>query len=201
MSDQEMKDLWNEANDGATIKYDLPLLVANLEGAIKKRDRSIFIRDTREIGAALIVMIFFGQMAIAGEELISRIANVLITLLCLYVIFRLLGVRKHRKTNDFSKSLKEQLTQQKKYLKQQVHLINTAWSWGLLPFLVLIMISMVGARSSEVFNWSEIVLPMLIFSLLGLGVYFLNKRVVRTTYKPMIQSIENVLSQLDENNN
>jgi len=200
MSDQEMKDIWLGTGGGKNIKLDLAELEVNLRSRMKKLDRTLFFRDSREIIAAILVMIVFGYKSVFDSAIITKITSVLFVVWAGYIIYRLLDVRKYKKVIDLSASFKNQLLQQKHYLEQQAHLLDSIFSWYLGPFAVIITIRVIGSAYGDPF-WvfmTSIGLVLPIIYLLSWGIYALNKRAAKPVYPPLIENIDNVLSQLDK---
>lgn len=196
MLDQEIRDIWNSTDD--SIKIDIPLLVANLNNKMKETDRTLLFRDAREIIAAIVVMIFYGWDVYSEDLVVPRLASISVIIWCMYIIYRMLGVRKYKKISELSNSVKAQLAQQKMYLQQQAHLLDTALSWYIGPFALIITASIVWRSYSEGFDWS-IVASLVILFLVSAGIYLLNKYAAKG-FQPLIDNIDNVLIQLDENN-
>ncbi len=198
MSDQELKNIWQNADDGDNINLDIPQLVKLLKGRIKKIDSKLFFRDAREIVAVILVTCFFGYEALTEDLPIIQVVNVLIIIWGVYVIYRLLDVRKYKRIADLSQSLKAQLMQQKMYLQQQAHLLDSALYWYIAPPAVLAIISILGRSFSDGINWLYIALSTIIILAVSWGIYLLNKKAAKTTYTPLITNIDNILVQLSE---
>lgn len=199
MSDQEIRDIWSNANEGDRIKLDIPQLVDNLRTKTKKIDRSLLFRDAREIIAALAVMVFFGYDSYKETLMVPKVAYIFIAIWCIYIIYKILSVRKYKKISELSNSLKAQLLQQKMYLQKQAHLLDTVLSWYIGPPALFMMVAIVGRNYSVGFD-RGILTSLLTISLICLGIYFLNKFAAKTIFKPLIENIDNVLIQLEENN-
>ncbi len=199
MSDKEMKKIWQSANDGDRINLSLSQLLDSLKTKMKKIDRTLFFRDAREIVAAVLVAVFFACKAFTEDISVPKLANLLIAIWAVYVIYRLLDVRKYKKVSDLSASVKAQLTQQKMYLQKQAHLLDSALSWYIAPPAVLGMLSIIGRSYGDVIDWGNIGLSFFIIFLISWGIYALNKRAARKAYQPLIENIDSVLMQLEEN--
>lgn len=201
MSDQEIKDIWYSAIDGEKISINLPQLISNLEKKLRTKDRTIFLRDAREIAAAVVVAILFGWMSYAETILLSKVGLALIAIWSIYVIYRLVDVKKYKKTGDVSTSLKVQLGQQRSYLQEQAHLLESVFYWYIAPFALFMSIIIVGTSSKGDFHWiSSIILPLAFIALVSWVIFRINKTTVRTSYKPLIENIDSILMQLEENN-
>lgn len=201
MSDEEMKDIWMNSHDGQRIKFNIPNLIANLKIKIKKIDRTLFFRDAREIAAAVVVMVVFSYKSYTENILVSKMANALVAIWCIYVIYRLLDVRKYKQVSDLGSTLKMQLAQQKMYLQKQAHLLDTALTWYIAPPAVLGMISIIGRSYSGGFEWGKILLSLAIILIISWGIYVLNRKAAKSAYQPLIENIDNILAQLDERPN
>lgn len=198
MSDQEMKNIWMNADDGDRINFDRSQLLVNLKSKMKKIDRTLFFRDAREIVAAVVVTLFFGYKSFTENIPIPKIANILIAIWSIYVIYRLLDVRKYKKIGHLGNSIKAQLVQQKMYLQKQAYLLDTALTWYIAPPAVLGMISIIGRSYSNVFDWGSVLSSLLFIAIASWGIYILNKKAAKTAYQPLIENIDKVLIQLEE---
>ncbi len=198
MSDEEMKDVWRNADDGDRINLNVPQLLVNLKAKMKTMDRKLFFRDAGEIVAAIVIMIFFGYQSIIESIPLTKITNVLIVVWSIYVIYKLLGVRKYKKVAELSSTLKAQLAQQKMYLQKQAHLLDTVLWWYIAPPAVLAMTAIIGRSFALGFNWKNILFNFFVISSIGGVIYALNKRAAKTTYQPLIDKIDTLMLQLDE---
>ena len=189
------------AGAGEEIKFDLSQLETNLKSKTKKMDRTLFWRDTREIIAAVVVMVIFSYKAISDSSTVTKFTSVLFVLWAMYVAYRLLDVRKYKRTGDLSNSFKAQLLQQKMYLQEQAHLLDSIMSWYVGPFAVIFTILIIGRSFSDDPIWViivSIVVKLTVLSLFSWGLYALNKRAAKKAFVPLIENIDNVLIQLDE---
>lgn len=198
MLDQELKNIWQNSDDGDNINLDISQLVKHLRGKMKKIDRTLFFRDAREIVAAVLVICFFVYEAFTEDQPIIQVVNVLIIIWGFYVIYRLLDVRKYKKMTNLNQSLKAQLMQQKMYLQQQAYLLNSALYWYIAPPAALAMASILGRSYINGLDWGGIALSITIILAVSWGIYLLNKKAAKTTYTPLITNIDNVLVQLSE---
>lgn len=200
MSDQEMKDIWLSGDGMEKINLDQSQLVDNLNQKTKKLDRTLFFRDFREIIAALFVMCVFGYKAFGEMQIVSKITSAMLVVWAAYIIYRLLDVRKYKKMIDVSQSFKHQLLQQKTYLKQQAHLLDSALSWYVGPFAVILTIRIIGESIADPFmvQLFSYGIGLGILYLFSWGLYALNKKAAKLTYLPLIKNIDEVLVGLDE---
>lgn len=198
MTDQELKNIWHNADDGKNINLNIPQLSKQLTAKMKKIDSILFFRDAREIIAATFVICYFGYNVINEKLPIIQVVNVLIIIWAIYVIYRLLDVRKYKKVTNLNHSLKAQLMQQKMYLKQQAYLLNSALYWYIAPPATLAIISILGRSYTYGLDSGGIALKITIILAMGWAIYIFNKKAAKSTYIPLITNIDNVLVQLTE---
>lgn len=200
MSDQEMKDIWFSSKGVDKINIEPTQLMNSLNQKMKKLDRTLFFRDFREIIAAIIVMGIYGYKAMFENVMVQKATSILIVLWAIYVIYRLVDVKKFKKRIDISQSFKNQLLQQRTYLQQQSHLLNNILSWYVGPFAIILTIRIVGKSFgdpllTQLYSYG---ISLGVLYLLCWGLYVLNKRAAMKTYVPLIEKIDEVLVGLEE---
>lgn len=200
MSDQEMKDIWFSSKGVDKINIEPTQLMNSLNQKMKKLDQTLFFRDFREIIAAIIVMGIYGYKAMFENVMVQKATSILIVLWAIYVIYRLVDVKKFKKRIDISQSFKNQLLQQRTYLQQQSHLLNNILSWYVGPFAIILTIRIVGKSFgdpllTQLYSYG---ISLGVLYLLCWGLYVLNKRAAMKTYVPLIEKIDEVLVGLEE---
>lgn len=210
MIDQELKEIWKNASQAEKIKFDLSRLLIDLKGKMDRIERGIRRRDITESLVAILMIPVFGYLAYEIPFIMTKVGSILIMIWCVYLIFKLRNVKKHKLTINPILSFREQLANQKAYLFQEARLIDTVLYWYLLPPLVANIILVLGLGDPVEYGWSNTlaneILPVpliakiiyLIFcAVLYAGILWINKRTLNNTYKPILKDIERVQYQLE----
>jgi len=184
------------------INIDSDLLLKEVERNKKYFEALIFWRDVREIGASLLLFLFFLYYGVKCDMW----SSVVLAFFCIAVggfmiVDRRIQKRKHPKINGTLLSCIEgSLTQ----VKHQIWLLKNIFWWYLLPPGIGIVIFTIDVGCS--FNdlpGNEWVIhffrSFLIIFLFFAGIYLLNQYAVRKGLKPRKEELETLLQSLKDN--
>lgn len=198
MNFEELQKTWQSSSPAATITIDSNLLLKEVRRNQKQFWRTIFWRDTREVGVAILLVIFFIPIGIWGHDWTYDMLG----LVCLgvgtfMVVDRFIQRRKRPTAND---PLKGCIVRSLHEVNHQVWLLKNVGWWYLLPLTGgLVIADTVDLwRSNHGWSaWVNFLIMQLVNVLIWLGIYWLNQRAVRKSLIPRREELEGLLSSLD----
>lgn len=196
MFEEELKKIWHGSTQKELIRFERSKLLIDLNHRLADFEKSIKYRDLREIIASLILIPVFIYIAIHTPHVLSKIGAATIALYCPVIIYKLRKSQKHRKPADLTVSVSEQLDHSKKYVIEQMKLIDSVLYWYILPFIPGIVLFFIGLRQSFVLLSMMITFVLLV----NAGIFILNKYAVNKYFKPVLKSIDSAINELKETN-
>ena len=158
---------------------------------------TIFWRDVREVGAALLVALFFGYHGWQHADW----AHGLAALFCLGVGAFMVAnrVRQHAAQPKAGETLKACVESSLAEVNHQIWLLrNVVWSY-LLPLAAAVGLSLYGSMGRNIHNEAVVVacLFALVVGPLYWWIYRLNQAAVRKNLEPRKKELESILSNLN----
>ena len=213
MLEQELKEIWKSSSESEKIKFDLSRLMIELENRMSTIDNNIRKRDMSEIIVSVIMIPIFSLVAYQVPFLLSKIGAIISVVWFIYVIYRLVSTRKFKVAPKPDTTFRDQLFNQKRYIKKQANLLDTVLYWYLIPPFIAHAMFMIGLNNDVsiegptfMFDW---LLPISLYGKIGaiafaailyFFIYRMNKKAVRQNYLPVIKSIEQIEQQLAQAN-
>lgn len=196
----DLKQAWQEEVKVLENQPNIADAIDAIQSETQKLDRSIKFRDiTESLIALALVPIWIYHMFSYGH-LIELAGLVVLTLSCLYIPFKLHQARQP-KANKLT-SVKAFLQLEKTKVEAQVKLLGSVASWYLIPLFVGIVLVRLGANFDVdghfvVDSMITHYLPLVVvfFAL----IYFANKHAVRKKFMPVLEKINQRLSELEQN--
>jgi hypothetical protein len=191
MEADDLKKIWGNSKVPEVTINNLSLR-EELNKEFKTLERKIAIRDLREIIAAIAII----PLALVGAYF-TTIVSARITLLlsipyAIMVIYKLKQVNKYKVT-DMNLNFKENIKRQIIYYSKQRDLLNTVWLWYLLPPAILSMLQFIFLGMPV----GKLIIQAIFITILYGGIYALNKLAVRKQLNPLIQKLDDILSEMD----
>ena len=194
-----------------TVDRDCPnQLIIELSSKVNNMQRTIRIRDIREISASVIGIIIFSYLLYEIPFPITKIACASSIIWFVFVIYKFRKSRKQNTTNDLSLSITDQLAHQEVAMQQQAVLLVSSAYWYAIPPFIINFIFIVGLENPIDYHWTnslaENLLPLTInfkiVMLIGLALLYafiiwINKRVVTKNINPLLKSIKTMQQQLN----
>jgi hypothetical protein len=137
MSEQEIKDIWNNSSKAAQISIETNQLVKELNTKVNNIQKKIRNRDTGEIVASVIGILIFGYLLYEIPFPITKVACSFSIIWFALVIFKFRKSKKQNTVTNLSLSMTEQLAHQKVIIQQQLILLNSAAYWYSIPRLII----------------------------------------------------------------
>jgi H+/gluconate symporter-like permease len=195
----DLKQDWQETIRPPSTENNLTEVIAMLEKETTKIDKEIKRRDILEISIAmlLIPVWIYGLFTSAGT--LQTLGYIVALVACLYIPYRLVNAKKvfspkDTSINAFLESEKQKVMQQKKLLESIV-------SWYIAPLATAIVLITLGSTvdATGLPHLNDFLIQYYgLLALLIVGVYFLNKRAAKKKFGPLLENIEQRLSELQQ---
>ncbi len=191
MNFEDFQHIWSKQNAGHRMIIHTDLLLQEVRRNQQHFSRTIFWRDFREVGVALVMVVHFTNRALRLMDWMDG----LLALACLGVgLFMLLDrMRQRRCRPSMSGTLKGCVEQSLQDVRHQVWLLRNVLWWYLLP-LALPMILPIACSSLSLADF--IIRSSGMWLVFG-GVYWLNQTAVKRTLEPRQHELEQLLADLN----
>lgn len=201
MTFDQIQKNWQSQPSGLTLKIDSNVLFNEVRRNKRSFESAIFGRDIREVGVAILLVVFFLYFGIKD----NLWPMWLLALLCLWVaVFmvadRIIQKRRQPKQSDsLANCIQSSLTQ----INHQIWLLKNVLWWYLGPLGVglIIWFSYCGisvmVTEKPTIGFLFFILTCIVGTiLLYWGIYWLNQRAVRTELTPRKEELEELLDSL-----
>ena len=196
MIEDELIKIWQSSSNQERIKFEKSKLMIELQSSLGRLNRWWKYRILVEIVAAFIVIPTFAFIAYWIPFATSKIASVLIIIYVVYIITRLISVKKF-KPSDLEENYLEYLKKSREYLEAQKNLIITSIYWGTLPWYPILFLFVVGFWEIPSKRYLIIILFLSMVCMHIYG-YFSIKRRVKNEIKPRVKRVNEVIKSLKE---
>jgi len=195
----DLKQDWQETINTPSTENNLTEVIAMLEKETTKIDKEIKRRDIIEISIAmlLIPVWIYGLFISAGT--LQTIGYIVALVACLYIPYRLVNAKKVSAPKDTS--ITAFLESEKQKVMQQKQLLESIVSWYIAPLATAIVLITLGSTVDAMGfpHLSDFLIQYYgLLALLIVGVYFLNKRAAKKKFGPLLENIEQRLSELQQ---
>jgi hypothetical protein len=195
----KLEDLKNDWQQNMTIstQSNLPELIAMLRNKTSKIDKEIKRRDFIEITIALGLIPVWSWSLINSAGTVQSIGLLLAIASCIYIPYRLLKA-KHVVSTKTTSTLDYLLSERDK-VKQQQQLLETVVYWYIAPLTLSIVLITLGATIDATGNVTisaQMTIYYLMLTILVVGIYHLNKRAAKKKFGPLLNKIEQRLTEL-----
>ncbi|WP_431121431.1 hypothetical protein [Flagellimonas flava] len=203
MIENELIQIWQSSPKHERIKFEKSKLMLDVQSSLDRLDRAIRFRDFIEIGAAIFVVIpIFGYQIYNQPNILAKFGAVWIVVYCLYVIYKLLNVKKSKP--EESGSYMEYLKQSKTYLERQKSLLDSVVYWYILPSLPGVIIMVTGILELYRKSWKEVIgikhlwILLLLIIAITIFAYLMNKRAVKKELVPRLKKVDELIRLMEE---
>ena len=185
MTFDELQKTWQSQQENYKLKIEPAILLREVQRNQKSFESTIFWRDVREVGIALLCGAVFLYFGIKSELW----PLYLLAILCLWVsVFIVVDRRKQKRNQPCpSDSLFDYANSSLGQINHQIWLLKNVLWWYVAPIGVGLIIWF-GSRSS--------LIDIVVVIFLSLGVYWLNQRAVRKELQPRKEELEELLNNL-----
>jgi len=194
MLEQELKNIWQNSPQKEIIKFEKSKLLIDLNHNINKFEKAIRNRNIREIGTALFLFAIFSYYAYFYTHPLAKIGAIIISLACLFIIYKLKQVQRLMKPINLTFSMKEQLIETRIYITNEKNLLDNVLYWYLLPLSFGMIIFTMGLNMS----FKRLLISVPIFIVLNIVIYIINKLTVKKKFLPLIENINLSIEEMEE---
>lgn len=196
MIEDELTRIWKSSPNQERVKFRKSRLMLELQSSLDRFHRAIRNRDLIETIAAIVVVPIFACCAFVIPYTLTKIASVLIGVWAVYVIVHLRKARSH-KPGSFTISYQEYLYKTRDYLIVQKKLLDTILYWYLLPGFIL-MLLFLGGFAGIPEKHDHLVRTAVGAFVLGLLVYYINRRAARKHIAPRLEKVNELISVVEQ---
>ena len=196
MIEDELIKIWQSSSSQERIKFEKSKLMIELQSSLDKLNGWWKFGVRVEVIAAFIAIPIFAFLTYWVPYTTSKIASVLIIIYVVYVITRLIGIKKH-KPSDLEENYLEYLKKSRAYLEAQKRLFETSIYWAALPLYPIIFLFVVGFWEIPS---KRIIIIILFLNMVGMHCYgyFLSRKRVKNEINPRIKRVDEVIESLKE---
>lgn len=193
--EDELIKIWQSSPEVEQIKFEKSRLMLDLESSLNRLKRGWKNMQLREIIAAIFVIPFFIHRAFMSEQILVKIGAAWIVLSTIYIIYRLLAIGKY-KPGTVTETYLDYLYQSKNYLSLQKKMLDTVLIWYFSPIAIGVLLILLG----RIENTSKFYLGVLMLTVSGAIVHFLNKWSAKKHITPRIKKIDELIEVMEEEN-
>lgn len=196
MIEDELIKIWQSSSNQERIKFEKSKLMIELQSSLGRLHRWWRYRVLVEIVAAIIVIPVFAFYVYWIPFTSTKIASALIIIWVVYIITRLLGIKKF-KPSDLEENYLEYLKKSREYLEAKINLLESSNYWGALPLYPILFLFFMGPW--EILSTRYLII-IIYLVLVGVHIYayFLNKKRVKNEINPRIDRIDELIERLKE---
>jgi len=196
--EDELIKIWQSSPEIEQIKFEKSRLMLDLQSSLNRIHRSWRNMLIRESLAVVITIPIFTYQACTHPFTLTRIGSGLIVLAVIYILFRLLSI-KRQKPNDYSETYLDYLYMSKEVLGTQKKALDNVVYWYVLPTypgLILFLLGFIHIPGKI----KLIVFGFLLAIAMGIGVHFLNKWAAKKQFTPRLQKIDELIKVMESQN-
>ena len=195
MIEDELVKIWQSSPNQERVKFEKSRLMIDMQSTLDHLHKKIKYRDLGEQIGAMMVIPVFAYYAYSIPFMLTKVASVLIIFWAVYVIVRLRNAKKH-KPSAFTETYLEYLYKSREYLKVQKQLLDNVLYWYILPAAILVFLFILGPGiTGRVVKIIKLGVGNI---LLGVAIYFLNKRAVKKEFVPRLEKIDKLISVMED---
>lgn len=191
MNASELEHLWQRQQPIELSPENIAQITATVDKVDRKFRRTIWWRDLREIGAVLILAVWFG---LSGQTWLRWLAVASVLFVAAWIIRSRIVVRPDREMP----SVIERLQQMIRETETQIHLLRSVLWWYLLPCAVALFVMVVLDSPPRNFSSSQLLIFIGLMIPFFLAIYWLNQWAVRKKLVPRRENLRHALAELSQ---
>ncbi|MEM7380125.1 MAG: hypothetical protein AAF361_02875 [Bacteroidota bacterium] len=146
-----------------------------------------------EIGLAVILIPLLGWEAYKNPFILSKFGAALGALWLIYVIVKLLRIRKLRPKN-FASTYLDFLHKNRDYVKAQKKMRDTSLYWYIIPAVTSGILFFIGMGGDT----QRLIKAILGAVGIGIVIYFYNLKIIKSVYVPKLKKINDLIEALTD---
>lgn len=197
MNLDDLKSNWQEKMLPTDAPENLTEYITMLEQKTVKMDKDIKRRDRLEIGVALLLIPAWIFGLFVSVSLIQTIGFLVAIASCIYIPYKLVKAKQIEPSK--SNSLRAFLENERQKLIKQKQLLESVFWWYLGPLGLSIGLITLGATAKESGMPQpdmRLTIYLIVVAVFYAGIYVMNKKAVKKKFTPLLENIDDKLSQL-----
>lgn len=194
----DLKKDWQQAIQPESKSENIDEVVTMLADKTKKIDKEIKRRDALEISIAVLLIPAWIYGLVISVSTMQTLGCILALVSCCYIPYRLISAR--RVASKKSDNTKAFLLQERQKLVQQKKMLESILWWYIGPIALSIVLITLGGTVTES-GWPQVPANLYWYYaslvVLMVGVFALNKRAAKKKFGPLIDNIDQRLSEID----
>ena len=200
MMEDELIALWQSSPKHERIKFEKSRLMLDVKSKLRTFDGYVKFRDFTEIGVGIILIPFLVYEVFRQPSFISKIGALCLVLWILYVIYRLLKIKRSKPAENsiFLDYLKENKT----YLERHKSMTDNVLLWYLLPsypgilFFVIGLLDLMNKPFSTIIELKEVWIFLLVILLITIYTKWISIKLTKKVLNPRISKVNELLMSL-----
>jgi hypothetical protein len=193
MMEDELIKIWQSSPNQERIKFEKSKLMMEVQSSLDRFHKSIKYRDLMETIPAIFIIPFLLHIAYTIPFTLSKIGAIWCVISGIYIIIRLSRAKKN-KPSAFTETYRDYLNKTKEYLFVQKKLLDSVMYWYFTPLAIGISLFFLGS----IRDTKELITKFTILIVMGVIVYFLNKRAVKKQIAPRLKKIDELIKVMEE---
>jgi len=195
----DLKQDWQETVATPSPSDNFDEVITMLEKQTLTIDKEIKRRDILEISIAILLIPVWTYALFSSAGTIQSAGLILAILSCLYIPYRLVKAKKVSSAQNTN--IKAFLEVEKQKVSQQKKLLESIAFWYISPLTISIVLITLGGTvdASGMPHLNDHLIQYYgLLVLLTVGAYLLNKRAAKKKFGPLLNKIEQRLTELNE---
>jgi len=196
MMEEELLRIWKSSPVVEQVKFEKSMLMVDVQSGMDRFHRSMKWLYLREALGAIIAIPAFAYFGFTTPYLLTKIGSLLLVIWSVYLLFVIKRTRK-LSPEEVWVNYSEHLQQTKHYLELQMSLRLKIFSWYILPCLSFSYVFGLGfvLEKGDYLLLAGMTVYMIV---IGLILYFLNRRSARKFVAPKLEKVRALISSLEE---
>lgn len=194
MEFDDFKQTWKQQETPENLDHTQEQLLMLLNNKVISFEEQIKARDRREIFAAILVTVIFGVFFFVLPSIWQKTGSAIIVFSGILIGYKIKTAQREsiKQETDPDTSLRNHLSHELQWMRQQKRLLKTVIWWYVLPLVIGIILFAIGF---EGLIFKLVYIGVVI--LLGIGVLWLNKYAVEKKHNPIIEELREALSFIE----
>jgi Flp pilus assembly protein TadB len=192
MNDPELKELWHRQPPASSGPASGEALVANTKAKMKKMDRTLFWRDTREYVACAFIVWWFGLRGPGANNALTITGRVVVVAGCFLIAGVLYYSQRRQRPKGSTAPVREALESELDKINWQIMLLRSVLWWYVLPISVGCALVVIGTAM----NHAAMAVGLGTIVFVCLFVCWINQLAVKRTLVPLQKQLQETINSI-----
>ncbi len=195
MIEDELIKIWQSSSHQERIKFEKSKLMIELQSSLGRLHRWWKYLELVEIISQAIAILAFTFIVYWAPFTSTKIAAIFVVLWSIYVIFRILSLKKF-KPSDLEENYLSYLKRSREYLKAQKKLLKTSLYWYILPIYPILCLFV---KDFWEISSTRFIIVLVFLLMIGMTIYtyYLQKKRVKNEIDPRITKVDILIKELE----